>query len=95
MFFLLCVYGAFPNFIASQISLMGTTFLISSGDTGVSGFGGVCLSEDGTERESGGPTFAPLVVNSCPFVTSVGATQVKTGVPVSLIICNVHLHRTC
>ena len=62
---------------------MGTTFLISSGDTGVAAYGGYCLSEDGSSHEVHGPTFEPLVGNSCPYVTSVGATQVKKGTSVS------------
>ena len=67
-----------------QLSLTGMTFLISSGDSGVASFGTTCLSEGGTSEVNGGPDFAPLIGNTCPYVLSVGATQVKSGVPVGL-----------
>ena len=63
----------------NQLSLMGTTFLISSGDTGVAGFNKKCISESGLKLKKGGSRFVPFVGNTCPYVTSVGATQIKKG----------------
>ncbi|THH08980.1 hypothetical protein EW145_g2349 [Phellinidium pouzarii] len=60
----------------AKIGLMGTTILYSSGDDGVAGIGGVCLTENGTETTSG-TRFNPSFPSGCPFVTSVGATQVN------------------
>ncbi|KAH8112254.1 subtilisin-like protein [Phellopilus nigrolimitatus] len=59
-----------------KIGLMGTTVLYSSGDFGVAGFGNLCLTENGTETASG-TRFNPTFPSGCPFVTSVGATQVN------------------
>ena len=39
---------------------------------------------DGGGLLAGQPDFTPHVGNTCPYVTSVGATQVKSGVPVRL-----------
>ena len=57
------------------------TFLMSSGDNGVATFNNFCMDDDGN-LAAGNPNFAPHVGNICPYVTSVGATQVKSGVPV-------------
>ena len=59
-----------------KIGLAGTTVLYSSGDFGVAGFGNVCLTENGTETADG-TRFNPSFPSGCPFVTSVGATQVN------------------
>lgn len=61
-----------------KIGLTGTTVLYSSGDDGVAGFGGVCLTANGTETPDG-TRFNPSFPGGCPFVTSVGATQVNPG----------------
>ena len=50
--------------------MMGTSFLFSSGDYGVAGNGGQCLA---------GNRFNPAFPSTCPFVTSVGATQIPSG----------------
>ncbi|KAH9923425.1 subtilisin-like protein [Epithele typhae] len=61
-----------------KLSLTGITFLMSSGDNGVATFSNFC-TEDNGNFEIGGPDFVPHIGNTCPYVTSVGATQVKAG----------------
>ena len=68
-----------------QLSLQGTTFVASSGDTGVS-FGPTeaCVAKNGTIVENNAPgTFVPQFPASCPYVTAVGATEVTAGNSVS------------
>ncbi|KZT63834.1 subtilisin-like protein [Daedalea quercina L-15889] len=60
-----------------KLGLMGVTFLYSSGDNGVAG-NGECLDADGAESYSG-TRFNPGFPGTCPYVTSVGATQVQPG----------------
>lgn len=60
-----------------KLGLMGVTILYSSGDTGVAG-DGLCLNADGTES-SDGTRFDPGFPGTCPYVTSVGATQIQAG----------------
>jgi len=59
-----------------KLGLMGTTILYSSGDDGVAGFGNACLNPDGSQSTNG-TRFNPSFPGGCPFVTSVGATQVN------------------
>ncbi|ESK93472.1 hypothetical protein Moror_1753 [Moniliophthora roreri MCA 2997] len=59
-----------------KLGLMGVTVLVSSGDSGVAGNGGYCLNFDGWDSESG-TVFSPGFPVGCPFVTSVGATQMQ------------------
>lgn len=65
-----------------KLGLMGVTVLFSSGDTGVAGEGpngdAVCLNPDGSQSTTG-KIFNPSFPGTCPFVTSVGATQVNPG----------------
>lgn len=61
-----------------KLGLMGVTFLFSSGDWGVAGNGGYCLNTDGTQTPDGA-VFNPAFPATCPFVTSVGATEVSPG----------------
>lgn len=53
---------------------MGVTVLYSSGDSGVAGNGNLCLNPDGSQTASG-KIFNPSFPSTCPYVTSVGATQ--------------------
>ncbi|KAA1113583.1 hypothetical protein PGT21_033913 [Puccinia graminis f. sp. tritici] len=75
---------ATPSYLIRQcneygkLGLMGTTFLFSSGDNGVAGNRGVCLSRDGSQSVEG-KIFNPSFPGTCPYVTSVGATQVSSG----------------
>ncbi|PSS03203.1 Pro-kumamolisin [Coniella lustricola] len=67
-----------------KLALQGVTVLYSSGDSGVAGNGGVCLSADGqsfTDGTSG--KFNPSFPGGCPWVTSVGATQLSKGTTVN------------
>ncbi|VDC01711.1 unnamed protein product [Peniophora sp. CBMAI 1063] len=59
----------------AKLGLLGTSVLYSSGDDGVAGFGGVCLLPNGTESATG-KRFNPSFPGGCPFITSVGATQI-------------------
>ena len=61
-----------------KLSLTGITFVYSSGDSGVAGFGGSCLTDDG-RQVLGASRFNPSFPGGCPYVTSVGATQVVPG----------------
>ncbi|OBZ66344.1 Aorsin [Grifola frondosa] len=61
-----------------KLGLMGVTILYSSGDVGVAGRNNVCLEPNGTQV-LGAPIFDPSFPGGCPFVTSVGATQVVPG----------------
>ncbi|KAI9714044.1 MAG: hypothetical protein M1820_000774 [Bogoriella megaspora] len=69
----------------AKLGLQGVTILYSSGDYGVAGNGGQCLAPNGTLFDGNG-TFVPSFPGTCPYVTSVGATQVKpnSSVPLDL-----------
>ena len=54
----------------AQLGAKGTSFLTASGDEGVGGTGG-CFTNDGNHTAS----FLADFPNSCPYVTSVGATK--------------------
>lgn len=62
----------------AKLGLMGVTVLFSSGDNGVAGNGALCLNVDGSQTEDG-MIFNPGFPSTCPFVTSVGATQINLG----------------
>ncbi|KAF7888155.1 uncharacterized protein EAF02_002696 [Botrytis sinoallii] len=57
-----------------KLGLQGVTVLYSSGDYGVAGNGGVC---------GAGNTFNPSFPGTCPYITAVGATQVKPNATVT------------
>lgn len=59
-----------------QLGLMGMTILYSSGDDGVAGSDDYCLEPNGTQA-IGAPRFNPSFPGTCPYITSVGATQVS------------------
>jgi len=61
--------------------MMGVTVLYSSGDYGVAGNGDVCLNPDGSQSADG-KMFNPSFPGVCPYVTSVGATQIKPNATV-------------
>ncbi|KZT64883.1 subtilisin-like protein [Daedalea quercina L-15889] len=60
----------------AKLGLLGMTILYSSGDYGVAGNDGVCLYPNGTQA-AGAPDFNPTFPGTCPYITSVGATQVN------------------
>ncbi|KAI0648913.1 subtilisin-like protein [Trametes meyenii] len=66
----------------AKLGLMGVTVLYSSGDYGVAANGGICLDSQG-EPQFGGNVFAPSFPGGCPYITSVGATQVNPGAKVT------------
>ena len=65
---------------------MGVSVLYSSGDYGVAGNGGECINANGTYNNGTSGMFNPSFPGTCPYITSVGATQVKpnTSVPDAL-----------
>lgn len=65
-----------------KLGLMGITMLFSSGDNGVAGNAGLCVDSEGTESESG-TIFSPGFPIGCPYVTSIGATQIDPGANVT------------
>ncbi|EGO26347.1 hypothetical protein SERLADRAFT_436158 [Serpula lacrymans var. lacrymans S7.9] len=58
-----------------KLGLMGVTVLYSSGDNGVAGVGKACLLATGSPTSSG-KVFNPTFPSTCPYITSVGATQI-------------------
>ncbi|KAJ7463327.1 subtilisin-like protein [Mycena latifolia] len=62
----------------AKLGLMGVTVLYSSGDNGVAGNGNLCLNSDGSQSTTA-TRFNPTFPGGCPYVTSVGATQVFAG----------------
>ncbi|KAG1746468.1 peptidase S8/S53 domain-containing protein [Suillus lakei] len=69
----------------AKLGLMGVTVLYSSGDYGVAGNGGECLTPNGEFPSIfeliplNGTIFNPSFPGTCPYITSVGATQVNPG----------------
>ncbi|KAF9237889.1 peptidase S8/S53 domain-containing protein [Melanogaster broomeanus] len=64
----------------AKLGLMGVTFVFSSGDSGVAGGAGYCLNPDGNAPKlPDGTIFNPSFPSTCPYVTSIGATQVSPG----------------
>ena len=61
-----------------KLALTGITFVYATGDTGVEGFDGSCLTDDG-QMELGAPNFNTDYPASCPWVTAVSATQISPG----------------
>ena len=66
----------------AKLGLMGTTVLYSSGDYGVAAYNNNCLNPDGSVSPDG-EIFAPSFPGTCPYITSVGATQVNPGAKVT------------
>ena len=66
-----------------KLGLAGTTILYSSGDFGVAGNGGQCIGPDGKYNDGKSGMFNPSFPGTCPYVTSVGATQIKPGASVT------------
>lgn len=62
----------------AKLGLAGTTFVFSSGDYGVAGNGGQCIDpKTGTYNDGYDGIFNPSFPGGCPYILSVGATQVK------------------
>jgi len=66
-----------------KLGLMGVSVLYSSGDYGVAGNGDVCINGTGLDAPyingTRGGSFNPSFPGTCPYITSVGATQVING----------------
>lgn len=62
-----------------KLGLMGVTFAYSSGDYGVGGYGGQCVTADGNVTDGTSGIFVPDFPASCPYVLAVGATQIRNG----------------
>lgn len=70
-----------------KLGLIGTSVIYSSGDYGVAGNGGQCCTKakcaGGTYNSGTTGTFNPAFPASCPYITAVGATQVKPNTAVT------------
>ncbi|KAH8886793.1 Pro-kumamolisin [Thozetella sp. PMI_491] len=63
-----------------KMGLQGVTVLYSSGDFGVAGNGGACVdSVTGAYNNGSTGIFNPSFPGSCPYITSVGATEIING----------------
>ncbi|KAI9829111.1 MAG: hypothetical protein M1832_000134 [Thelocarpon impressellum] len=62
-----------------KLGLQGVTMLFSSGDYGVAGNGNQCVDKFGMFNDGSSGKFNPGFPSTCPYVTSVGATQVNPG----------------
>ncbi|KAI6709657.1 hypothetical protein PZA11_006697 [Diplocarpon coronariae] len=63
-----------------KLGLQGVSILYSSGDFGVAGNGGQCIdSVTGAYNNGTKGLFNPSFPGGCPYVTSVGATQILNG----------------
>lgn len=63
-----------------KLGLQGVSVLYSSGDFGVAGNGGQCISSTtGAYNNGSSGIFNPSFPGTCPYITSVGATQVING----------------
>ena len=72
-----------------KLGLMGTSFLVSSGDNGVAGNGDQCIDTsnplpgaNATYTDGRNGRFNPMFPAGCPYITAVGATQVMEGTDV-------------
>lgn len=67
-----------------KLGLAGTSFLFSSGDSGVAGNGRQCIDPATGEYNDGtSGIFNPGFPSGCPYITSVGATQIVPGASVT------------
>jgi tripeptidyl-peptidase I len=75
-----------------KLGLQGITVLYASGDNGVAAYGNMCCllpgcagtpGENLTPPNSKSGAFVPTFPSTCPYVTSVGATQIEPGASVT------------
>ncbi|KAL8661074.1 MAG: hypothetical protein Q9202_005946 [Teloschistes flavicans] len=67
-----------------KLGLAGTTFVFSSGDNGVAGNGGQCIDPVTKQYNNGSSgIFNPAFPSTCPYITSIGATQIVPGASVT------------
>jgi tripeptidyl-peptidase-1 len=63
-----------------KLGLQGVSILYSSGDFGVAGNSGQCISpETGAYNNGSSGIFNPSFPGTCPYITSVGATMIMNG----------------
>ena len=68
----------------AKLGLAGTTFLYSSGDYGVAGNGGQCIDPaTGAYNDGTSGIFNPSFPGTCPFILSIGATQIRPNASVT------------
>ena len=68
----------------AKLGLQGITVLYSSGDYGVAGTSGQCVDPVTLQYNNGSSgLFNPSFPGTCPYVTSVGATQIAPGASVT------------
>lgn len=71
----------------AKLGMMGVSVLYSSGDYGVAGERGECIDGSGPDapyiRNATRGRFTPSFPGTCPYITSVGATQVKPNLTLS------------
>ncbi|MCJ1474289.1 hypothetical protein MMC13_002947 [Lambiella insularis] len=68
----------------AKLGMLGTTFLYSSGDNGVAGNSGQCIDPTTGQYNNGtSGKFNPSFPGTCPYITSVGATQIVPGASVT------------
>lgn len=63
----------------AKLGLLGTTFVYSSGDSGVAGGGDSCIDPNGYYNDGTSGQFVPSFPSTCPYILSVGATQINPG----------------
>jgi tripeptidyl-peptidase-1 len=70
-----------------KLGLAGVTVIYSSGDNGVAGNSAECCTSakcaGGTLNSGGSGTFNPSFPGTCPYITAVGATQIKPNTAVT------------
>ncbi|KAH7925917.1 hypothetical protein BV22DRAFT_1010230 [Leucogyrophana mollusca] len=76
-----------------KLGLMGVTVISGTGDSGVEGNGDMCLNPDGSQSATG-TGFNPTFPGVCPFVTAVGATQIRPNASIlePEIACQDHIY---
>lgn len=67
-----------------KLGLQGVTIVTSSGDNGVAGNGNKCCTNSGCaggglNAPGASGSFNPSFPGTCPYITSVGATQIVPG----------------
>ena len=71
-----------------KLGLQDVTIVVSSGDYGVAGNGGRRCTFEGCSGgwlngAGAGDTFNPSFPSTCPYITSVGATQIVPGAAIT------------
>lgn len=79
-----------------KLGLMGVTVLYSSGDYGVAGNLDQCIDPaTGSYNNGTSGTFNPGFPSTCPYITSVGATQIKTGIDLATLATGTQPEMAC